>query len=245
VQRTQFDDASFVETRQARVTRLRGVTGTLGATATLRQLARDDDALTLAGVLMLPTSLSGSRTITLGESLDRDTLFTTDGSPSLDGDVTIPLGARAGVTYQSGLRWLATLDASYEPWSDFDSTLPVGGFDAASGLDQLRDRSRIGGGVEITPGGRDRRASLLQRTSYRFGGYAERGLYAPQGQDVTTLALTGGLSIPNRITGARIDLGAEIGTRGSTEGVLVRDTFLKGSLTLNFGERWFVRRRFD
>ena len=65
------------------------------------------------------------------------------------------------------------------------------------------------------------------------------------GQDVTTFALTGGVSLPNRLTGARFDLGLELGTRGSTEGVLVRDTFLKGTLTLNFGERWFIRRRFD
>ena len=86
---------------------------------------------------------------------------------------------------------------------------------------------------------------MLQRASYRIGGYAEQGLYAPAGQDVTTFALTGGVSLPNRLTGARFDLGLELGTRGSTEGVLVRDTFLKGTLTLNFGERWFIRRRFD
>ncbi|WP_420457564.1 hypothetical protein [Rubrivirga sp.] len=246
LQRTQFDDRlAYAETRQARVTRLRGVTATLGAAVTARALARDDDALTVAGALTLPTDLGGSRTVTLGESLDRDTLRAPDGSLSLDGDVRLPLSARAGVTYLSGLRWLATLDASYEPWSAFESTLPVGGFDPGQGLDQLRDRVRVGGGVEVTPAGRDRRAGVFQRSSYRIGGYAERGLYAPAGQDVTTVALTGGVSIPNRLTGARIDLGLEAGTRGSAEGVLVRDTFLKGTVTLNFGERWFVQRRFD
>ncbi len=246
LQRTQFEDRlAYAETRQARVTRLRGVTATLGGAVTARALARDDDALTVAAALTLPTDLNGSRTVTLGESLDRDTLRAPDGSLSIDGDLRLPLSARAGVTYLSGLRWLATLDASYEPWSEFESTLPVGGFDPGQGLDQLRDRVRVGGGVELTPAGRDRRAGVFQRSSYRLGGYAERGLYAPAGQDVTTLALTGGLSIPNRLTGARIDLGFEAGTRGSAEGVLVRDTFLKGTLTLNFGERWFVRRRFD
>ena len=244
LQRTEFDDAGFEETRQARVTRLRGVTATLGAAVTARGLAAEDDALTVAGALSLPTSLGASRTVTLGESLDRDTLLV-NGQPSLDGDVDIPLGARVGVTYLAGLRWLATLDASYEPWSGFESTLPVGGFNSNAGLDLLQDRYRVGGGVEVTPGGRDRRAGLFQRSSYRIGGYAEQGLYAPDGQNVNTVALTGGVSIPNRITGARFDVGFELGTRGSTEGVLVRDTFLKGTLTLNFGERWFVRRRFD
>ena len=245
LQRTQFDQAGYLETRQGRVTRLRGVTATLGGAVTGRQLFRDDDAFTVAAAFTLPTDLSASRTVTLGESLDRDTLRAPDGSLSIDGDVRLPLAVRGGVSYLSGLRWLAALDASYEPWSGFESTLPVGGFDEAAGLDVLQDRFRIGGGVEVTPAGRDRRAPALRRSAYRLGGYAERGLYAPSGEDVTTVALTGGVSIPNRVTGARFDLGFELGTRGSAEGVLVRDTFLKGTLTLNFGERWFVRRRFD
>ena len=245
IQRTAFDDlAGFVETRESRATGLRGFTGTLGAAVTARALGRASDALTVAASLTLPTTLDASRTTTLGESLDRDTLQV-GGAASLDGDVRLPLSARAGVAYRSGAGFVAALDGLYEPWSGFESTLPMGGFDPAAGLDVLQDRVRVGGGVEVTPAGFQRRAGLLRRTSYRLGGYAERGLYAPTDRDVTTLALTGGLSIPNPLTGARFDLGVEVGTRGSTEGVLVRDTFLKGTLTVNFGERWFIRRRFN
>ena len=240
LQRTDFGASFFDETRESQATRISGLTGTLGAAATARSLANDGDALTVGAALTLPTNLSLTRTRTLGESLDRDTLTT-----QLDGDATLPLLLRGGLTYQTGQRWLATVDGLYEPWTAFESTLPFGGYDSAAGQNLLRDRLRIGGGVEVTPAGRDLRASLPSRTAYRLGGYAERGLYAPTGSDVTTLALTGGLSVPNRFTGARFDLGFEVGTRGSTDGVLVRDTFLKGTFTLNFGERWFVRRRFN
>ena len=240
LQRTDFDDAGFVETRQSRATRLRGVTATFGAAATAQNLASDDDALTLGVALTLPTSLSTSRTVTLGQSLDRDTL-----AASVDGDATLPLLLRGGLTYRAGSRWLATADALYEPWTGFDSTLPVGGYAPGAADNDLQDRFRLGGGVEVTPAGRDRRAGFLQRSAYRLGAYAERGLYAPSDQSVTTLALTGGVSVPNRFTGARFDLGFEVGTRGSAEDVLVRDTFVKGTFTLNFGERWFVRRRFN
>lgn len=241
LQRTSFDDPlSYLEPRQSESTRLRGVTATLGAVATARSLASDDDVLSVGASLTLPTSLSATRTVVLGESLDRDTLVA-----GRDGDATLPLVARGGVTYRAGLRWLATAEALYEPWSGFESTLPVGGFDPGDGTDLLRDRVRLGGGVELTPAGRELRDGVLRRSSYRLGGYAERGLYGPQDDDVMTYALTGGLSVPNRFTGARIDLGFEVGTRGSTEGVLVRDTFVKGTFTLNFGERWFVRRRLN
>ena len=245
LQRTRFTDLGFLETREARSTRLRGLTGTVGAVVSARSLRAEDDALSIAASLTFPAQLSATRTTTLGESLDRDTLQTPDGSVSLDGDVTLPLTARGGLTYRSGGRWLATVGGSYEPWSRFESTIPLGGYDPATGLDLLSDRWRVGGGVEVTPAGRDLRASALRRTSYRLGGYAEHGLYAPSGEDVMTMALTGGISVPNRLTGARFDLGVEAGTRGSTTGVLVRDSFLKGTLTINFGERWFVRRRFD
>ena len=251
LRRVQFVDSDgnnnndFAETREARSTRLRGLTATLGAAFTALSLARDDDALTVAGSLTLPTSVDADRSTTLGESLDRDTLRTPDGSLSIDGDVNLPLVARGGISYQSGGRWSATLGGLYEPWSNFESTLPLGGFDSASGVDVLRDRWQVGGGFEITPAGRDPRASALRRTSYRLGAYAERGLYRPEDQNVNTLALTGGFSLPNRFTGARIDLGFELGTRGSATGVLVRDRFLKGTLTINFGERWFIRRQFN
>ena len=246
LQRTQFDDNTrYLQTREARSTRLRGLTATLGAVATLQKLRTDEDLLSVAASVTLPTSLDATRTVTLGESLDRDTLLTAAGERSVDGDARLPLVLRGGLAYQTGGRLALAVDGLYEPWSGFESTLPVGGFDSGQGVDRLQDRFRVGAGVEVTPAGLDRRAGVLRRTSYRLGGYAERGLYAPTESDVTTLALTGGLSVPNRLTGARFDLGFELGTRGSTEGVLVRDTFLKGTLTVNFGERWFVRRRFN
>ena len=240
LQRTSFDQNVFSETRQSRATRLSGVTGTLGAAATLRKLATPEDALTLGLSVTLPTHLSGSRTLTLGQSLDRDTL-----AQQTDGSATLPLLARGGLSYRTGNRWLLVADALYEPWSSFDSTLPVGGFNEGTGLNDLQDRLRVGGGAEITPGGRDRTAGILARTSYRLGGYAERGLYAPDGRSVQTFALTGGLSVPNRFSGARFDVGFEVGTRGQAEGSLVRDVFARGTLTLNFGERWFIRRRIE
>jgi hypothetical protein len=240
LQRTTFEAPTFTETRQARATRLSGITGTLGAAVSARSVANDDDVLTVGLAFTLPTRLRGARTLTLGESLDRDTLATEE-----EGTTTLPLLARGGVTYRSGGRWLATVDALYEPWSSFDSDFSVGGYDEAAGVDDLRDRLRVGGGVEVLPAGRARNAGFLARTSYRLGAYAERGLYAPDDRSVSTMALTGGVSVPNRFSGARFDLGFEVGTRGSTEGALVRDVFARGSLTLNFGERWFIRRRID
>ena len=239
LQRTTFDAAEYAETRQADATQVRGLSGTFGGAVSARRLAGDNDVLTLGASLSLPASLGGSRTRTLGESLDRDTV-----AAEVDADVSLPLVARAGLSYRSGSRVLATVEGQYEPWSSFDSTVPVGGFQPG-GASELQDRVRVGGGVEFTPAGVNSRAGLFRRAAYRIGGFSERGLYAPAGEDVGTLGLTAGVSFPTRLSGARLDLGLEAGTRGSETGVLVRDRYLKGTLTLNFGERWFQRRRLD
>ncbi len=187
LQRTEFDDGvGFAETRQARVTRLRGVTATLGAAVTARALARDDDALTVgrrpdaadvagrladgdAGREPGPRHAPGARREPVARRLGH--------APARGPRRASPTcPARAGSRRSTG---------SYEPWSGFESTLPVGGFDPGQNLDELqrplprrrrrRDRPRPG----ATAG-----PALFERSSYRLGGYAERGLYAPAGQDV-------------------------------------------------------------
>lgn len=240
LQRTEFEQDGYLETRQAEATQVRGVTATVGATTSARRLLRDSDAITFGASLTLPARLRADRTITIGQSLDRDTLASVE-----DGRITLPLTARGGLAYRASPGWLIAADATYEPWSAFESTFAVGGFDPAAGTDVLQDRLRVGVGTEIAPAGGNRAAGLLRRASYRLGGYAERGLYAPTGSDVMTYAATGGVSLPNRFSGARLDLGLEVGTRGTTADVLVRDTFVRGTVSLTFGERWFVRRRFD
>lgn len=238
LQRTAFSDDDYAETRNALATQLTGVTGTLGAVVTKAGLFREGDGLHVGAAVTLPARLSAERVRTLGFSLDRDTITVVS-----DGRVTLPLVTRLGAAYSGGARWTLAADAVYEPWTAFESDFAWGGFDPDTGLDDLSDRLRVGAGFQVLPAGNERGAGYLARTAYRLGGYAERAHVAPAGADLTTYALTAGLSLPTAFPVARLDLGLEAGTRGSTDGVLVRDLFIRGTATLNFGERWFIRRR--
>ena len=238
LQRTEFDNVAYDETRTARSTQLDGLSGTVGAVVTRGGLLREGDGLHVGAALTLPARLSGERVLTIGSSLDRDTL-----AVESDGRVTLPLSARLGLAYTGAEHWTWAADVLYEPWSEFESDFAFGGFDPAAGRDELRDRLRAGAGVQVVPAGTERTAGYFARTAYRFGGYAERAHFAPGGTDIMTYALTAGLSLPTAFSTARLDLGLEAGSRGTTDGVLVRDLFIRGTATLNFGERWFVRRR--
>lgn len=240
LQRTEFESTFINETRTATATSLRGVSGTVGAVVSATGLLGENDALSVGASLSLPTTLSGERAQTLGFSLDQDTLRT-----EANGDVTVPMQVVAGVSYLPDSRWTLAADVRYEPWTNFESDFTFGGFDPSAGLNQMQDRLRVGGGFQVIPAGTNRLAPYLARTAYRLGGYYDRA-YFEAGDDpaaVTTLALTGGLSLPALIPTARFDLGFEVGTRGTTDRGLVRDLFIKGSATINFGERWFRRRQ--
>lgn len=241
LQRTEFESTAITETRTRRSTSLRGVSGTFGAVVSATGLLAEDDAFSLGAALTLPTRLSGERMQTLGFSLDQDTLRS-----EVSGHVTVPLQVAAGVSYLPNSRWALAADVRYEPWADFESDFAFGGYDPGTELNQMRDRLRVGGGFQVIPAGTDRLAPYFARAAYRLGGYYDRAHFEAGTTDpaaISTLALTGGISLPALIPTARFDLGFEVGTRGTTERGLVRDLFIKGSATINFGERWFRRRQ--
>lgn len=238
-QRTTYTQpAGLGETILTRRTRMWGLGGTVGAVATFTEVVGSRDVLSVGASVALPTNVQVRRIRTTGVSLSQDTLRVE--SP---GTATLPLLLQAGLAYQPDARWSVAADVLVEPWSTFESDMTFVGY-VPGGANELRDRLRLAAGLQFLPAGDDRNAPYLARTAYRLGAYLDQGHVAPAGRDVTTLALTGGVSLPGFLPGARFDLGLEVGTRGTTEAGLVRDLFLKGTATINFGERWFIRRQF-
>ncbi|RMF61890.1 MAG: hypothetical protein D6746_04890 [Bacteroidetes bacterium] len=236
---TRFASGFYQTATVASATRLHGVNGTAGVLVRLPNLLRPADQLAFGATFTLPTTLTGKRvpTLALGQA-EPDTL-----AGDRSGDVSLPYGVALGVSYQTDSRWTFLLDGRYEPWSQFESTFDFPGYDPDAGL-TLRDRWRFSGGIEYFPAGRDFNASFLRRTAYRLGFYYDAS-YASPLPDVTirTLAVTGGLSLPTMHPGTRIDLNLEVGTRGTTDRGLIRDRFVRVGLNVNFGERWFVKRK--
>ncbi len=236
--RTTFASVAYAETNISTSTRMRGVTTTVGTIVRLTEVFGDRDRLSFAGSVTLPATIHANRALTLGESLNRDTLGT-----KITGDMTLPSRIQAGASYSIDDRWTTTADLLYEPWESFESDLALAGY-APGKSSTLRNRVRYSGGLELLPAGTNQLEPYLARIAYRLGFYVD-GLYAPPTStaDINTRALTAGLSLPALRPGTRIDLTFQLGTRGSHAPGLVRDRFLGLSITVNVGERWFVKRR--
>ena len=223
---------------------LSGFTGTLGGHLALADVLATDDALSVGASVTLPARLSGERFRTLDEDLARDTLS------SERGNVTLPLKGRLGVSYQPGPRWTFVLDGSFDPWSTFSSDFSAGTGTTeptrfpVGGTGTLVDRWRLSTGAEVVPAGEDELAGYFAQAAYRFGGYVEQMYVRPDRQTpLYEFAITAGVSLPTSLSGTRIDVNTVAGTRGTSSDALVRDLFVGGSLHVNFGERWFQRRK--
>ena len=226
----------FVETNVSVTTQLTGVTATLGALFSTTRILRGNDLLTVGAAFTLPTTLSAERVRTLGEELNRDTL-----GVAVDGDVELPWRLAGGLAYFPSPRLTFSAGGRYEPWTDFRSNLSFPGIEAGS-TETLSDYLQLGAGVEFIPAGTDLLAPYLTRIGYRIGFYYDRSYVSPEPDvDITTAALSAGLSLPTMLSGTRLDINMEVGRRGSTEQGLVEDMYYRLSANVNIGERWFLK----
>ena len=91
--------------------------------------------------------------------------------------------------------------------------------------------------------------NYFSRVTYRYGAYYEKGNLSFNGTNINQFALTGGVTLPfeNR-SAARmsgIDLGLEIGKRGTLENNMIRQNFVNLRIGLNFADKWFNKRLYD
>lgn len=236
--RTYFPSGGHAQTQVMDATRLGGIAARIATQIAVPGPLSTNDEVYLGARFSLPVSLTGDRVRTLGQSLDRDTLGT-----ALDADVRLPWSIDAGVAYRVDRSWLIVLDGTYSPWTQFESNLPLAGYNP-NGESRLADRWRVSGGVEVLPRPNDLLAPLFTRMAYRLGFYVDRSYVDPVDDfQLMTYAATGGFSVPALFSGTRLDINVHVGTRGTTDHNLVRDMFYRVSASINIGERWFEQRQ--
>ncbi len=104
---------------------------------------------------------------------------------------------------------------------------------------------RVGG--QYTPNPGDVR-NAFNRFTYRAGVRWEQCYVVLNDQPISDVALTFGVGIPLRMTGlSNVNLGLELGQRGTTKAGLSRENYLKFTVGFSlFGEDyWFVKVKYD
>ena len=91
--------------------------------------------------------------------------------------------------------------------------------------------------------------NYFSRVTYRYGAYYEKGNLSFNGTDINQFAITGGLTLPfENKSGSRmrgIDLGLELGKRGTIDNNMIRQNFVNLKIAINFADKWFRKTLYD
>ncbi|MFB9121385.1 hypothetical protein ACFFUE_09335 [Bergeyella porcorum] len=157
----------------------------------------------------------------------------------------IPQQGSLGIGYGHDGKWFYSTQIDFKKGGEFLFLgQPMG----------YADAYRIAAGGWILPNYNNFR-NYFSRVIYRFGAYYEKGnlsitpANSTSSTNVNKFALTGGLTLPfanspiNRMNS--IDLGFEVGKRGTLNNNMISQTFVNFKLGLNFADKWFQKRQYD
>lgn len=111
-----------------------------------------------------------------------------------------------------------------------------------------KDSYRISAGGWILPNVNNFR-NYFERVIYRYGAYYEKGNLYLNGNNINKFGVTLGATLPfknssvNRMNG--IDVGIEIGKRGTLQNNLINQNFINLRIGINFADKWFTKRLYN
>jgi hypothetical protein len=166
-------------------------------------------------------------------SVERRSILTTNESTDTtavgEGNADLPVAYGLGLSYLFSSRYFVTADVQYQHWANaklFGSAMP-----------DIRNSIRYGIGFESLP--QRETESFWRRVAYRLGFSYSQTSYSLNATAINEMYATGGLAIPIG-PDARLDIGLQVGTRGTTSNGLQKDTIIRLSMSLSASEVWFM-----
>lgn len=169
------------------------------------------------------------------QGIATDTTFFQEG---LSQDLKLPLMHKLGFVIEKTDKWLVGADVTLGQWEKYREGSSNPGLQNSMGV-------AVGGQItpDITSVG-----SYLKLVEYRLGFKYDKTPINRSNTDIDQYALTLGLGLPlpaNRSTFYKINIGAELGQRGTTKNNLVRENFANIYLGFTINDKWFQRYKFD
>jgi len=201
----------------------------------------ESDILTLGLIYANKFNVNANRrylakTITGGYyEIVEETQDTIDFRPDEKGTIVIPAQFGLGAVYKKPGSWLVGVDAEWQKWTDSESFgVP----------DTLQNTLRLALGGEFTPD-HTSISSLFRRMTYRAGTRYEQTYLSVNGSRINEFGISFGVSFPMKKSKTSIDLGFEVGQRGTTKDNLIQENFFNINFGVSIQEHWFYKRKYN
>jgi hypothetical protein len=158
------------------------------------------------------------------------------------GTITLPLSFGVGFAFKKGYRWMVAADFAMQNWSSYQA------FNSNQGL---KNSMRTSLGIQYVP---DARAvgirKYFRRVHYRIGGHYSQTALELKNTGLTEIGISAGLGFPvggNYIlkSFSMVNMGVEVGQHGTTANGLIREQYIKTTLSFTINDRWFQKPKID
>ncbi|MBW8242143.1 hypothetical protein K1F50_04980 [Muricauda oceani] len=161
-----------------------------------------------------------------------------DASNLRNTELKIPTRTTMGLGFGENKKWFLGAEYSFQKMSDFENTF--------LGLDNVdySDASTYALGGYWIP---DYRAltGYLNRITYRAGlRYDVTGMVV-NNKEINNFGITFGLGLPLGADFSNLNVGFELGRRGTTDANLIEESYFKINLGLSLNARWFVKTKIN
>jgi len=151
------------------------------------------------------------------------------------GTIVIPQRFGLGFVIKKQDNWLFGVDLEWQNWEEFAV------YDVA---DTLSNSFHVTVGGEFKPK-HSNISSLFKRMTYRAGIRYNQS-YLKFGENrISEFGISFGIGLPMRKSKTAVDLGMEIGKRGTTENLLIQENFVNFTLGISIQEHWFHKRKYQ
>jgi hypothetical protein len=146
-----------------------------------------------------------------------------------------------GISVKGGEKWSAEVNYLRSDWRNC-------GFDSANGFSVISDTEKFTStvsqsfraGFEIVPNRNDIRY-YLKKCAYRAGVYYDQSYYMLNGNNVNSMGLTLGVTLPVFRLYNGLTLGVDLGQRSSTRDNMIRERYATFMIGFNIHDIWFQK----
>ena len=149
----------------------------------------------------------------------------------------------AGVAFRYGDKLMVAFDYSRSDWTN-TGIENISGFSKTSSPFETCVSESYRLGMEYVPNRNDIRY-YFNRVAYRAGAYYKTDYFTCNGQQINSMGLTFGVTLPVFRWYNGLTLGFEVGQRGALREQLVRERYFNFSIGVNIFDIWFQKPKYE
>jgi len=162
-----------------------------------------------------------------------DTIINT---PDEKGKIALPMNFGVGYTIK-GDKWMFGTDYYFQNWESF----------RLFGMnDSLANSHTVSAGAEYTPE-KSSMSNFWKRVTYRFGSHYSKSFlrFSEKNEQLNDVGISFGIAMPVKKSRSILNLSLELGSRGTTNKNLIRETYMNIGINFSLSDSWFHKYKFD